>query len=100
VQRLIVDPGIGFGKRPEDNLCLLRNLGVLRVLGCPVLIGISRKSFLGAVTGAAVEARLPATIAGNTLAIMGGADIVRAHDVREAVEAARLVQAVRGAICR
>jgi dihydropteroate synthase len=97
VARIIVDPGIGFGKRLEDNLRLLKNLAVLRSLGCPVLVGVSRKSFLGAVTGAAVEDRLPATIAANTLAILGGADIVRVHDVREAVEAARLVQAVLGA---
>ena len=94
VERIIVDPGIGFGKRLEDNLCLLKNLAVLRCLGCPVLVGLSRKSFLGAVTGAAVEDRLPATIAAGTLAILGGADIVRVHDVREAVQAARLVQAV------
>jgi dihydropteroate synthase len=94
VERIIVDPGIGFGKRLEDNLCLLRNLAILRCLGCPVLVGLSRKSFLGAVTGAAVEDRLPATIAAGTLAILGGADIVRVHDVREAVQAVRLVQAV------
>ncbi len=100
VERLIVDPGIGFGKRLQDNLCLLKNLGALRALGCPVLIGLSRKSFLGAVTGAPVEGRLAATIAADTLAILSGADIVRVHDVREAVETVRLVQAVLGTACR
>jgi dihydropteroate synthase len=95
-----VDPGIGFGKRLEDNLCLLKNLGTLRALGCPVLIGLSRKSFLGAVSGAPVEGRLAATIAADTLAILRGADIVRVHDVREAVESVRLVRAVLGAACR
>jgi dihydropteroate synthase len=100
LERLIVDPGIGFGKRLQDNLCLLRNLRALRSLGCPVLVGLSRKSFLGAVTGASVEARLAATIAGNTLAVLGGADIVRVHDVSEAVQTVRLVRAVREARCR
>ncbi len=97
VQKLIVDPGIGFGKRLQDNLRLLKNLGALRALGCPVLVGLSRKSFLGAVTGAPVEGRLAATIAADTLAILAGADIVRVHDVQEAVETVRLVQAVLGA---
>jgi dihydropteroate synthase len=96
VEKLIVDPGIGFGKRLQDNLRLLKNLGALRALGCPVLIGLSRKSFLGAVTGAPVEGRLPATIAADTLAILAGADIVRVHDVREAAQTVRLVQAVLG----
>ena len=100
VQKLIVDPGIGFGKRLQDNLCLLKNLAALRALGCPVLIGLSRKSFLGAVTGAPVEGRLASTIAADTLAILGGADIVRVHDVREAVQTVRLVRAVQGAVCR
>jgi dihydropteroate synthase len=100
VEKLIVDPGIGFGKRLQDNLCLLKNLGTLRALGCPVLIGLSRKSFLGAVTGAPVEGRLAATIAADTLAILAGADIVRVHDVREAVETVRLLQAVLEAGCR
>jgi len=100
VERLIVDPGIGFGKRLADNLCLLKNLAVLRCLGCPVLVGLSRKSFLGAVTGAPVEDRLPASIAADTLAILSGADIVRVHDVREAVQTVRLLLAVRGASCR
>jgi dihydropteroate synthase len=96
VEKLIVDPGIGFGKRLQDNLRLLKNLGALRALGCPVLIGLSRKSFLGAVTGAPVEGRLPATIAAHTLALLAGADIVRAHDVPEAVQTVRLLQAVLG----
>lgn len=93
--RIVLDPGIGFGKRPEDNLRLLRDLGRIRELGCAVLIGLSRKSFLGAVTGRAVEERLAATIAANTLAVLAGADIVRVHDVPEAVDMARVIEAVR-----
>mgnify|MGYP002395901806 CR=1 FL=1 len=95
--KIIVDPGIGFGKRVADNLSILKYLGSFRSLGCPLLIGLSRKSFLGAVTGAAVEDRLAATIAADTIAVLHGADIVRVHDAREAVEMARLIEAVRGA---
>jgi dihydropteroate synthase len=95
--KIILDPGIGFGKRVEDNLLIVKQLAAFRSLGFPVLIGLSRKSFLGAVTGEAVEGRLNATIAANALAMLNGADMVRVHDVREAVQAARVVEAVRGA---
>jgi dihydropteroate synthase len=95
--KIILDPGIGFGKRVQDNLLIIKQLAGFRCLGFPVLIGLSRKSFLGEVTGEAVEGRLNATIAANALAMLNGADIVRVHDVREAVQTARVVEAVREA---
>jgi dihydropteroate synthase len=92
---VIVDPGIGFGKRLEDNLRLLRHLGELRVLGCPVMIGLSRKAFIGAILDVPVEERLLGTVVANTIAVLNGADIVRVHDVPAAVAMARVIDAVR-----
>ena len=97
MDRVIVDPGIGFGKTVEDNLRLLRDLEPLRSLGCPVLVGTSRKSFLGRITGRPVEQRLTATVASVALAVAAGADIVRVHDVAAARDAVRVADAlVRG----
>lgn len=94
----ILDPGIGFAKRLEDNLALLAGLAALRAaLGRPLLVGPSRKSFLGAVTGAAVGERLPGTLAAVAAAVLGGADGVRVHDVREARQAADVAAAIRAA---
>jgi dihydropteroate synthase len=94
-ERLIVDPGFGFGWTPEENLEILRRLGELRALGLPVLIGTSRKSTIGAVLdGAPVEERLFGTAATVALAIAGGADIVRVHDVAAMRDVARLADAV------
>ena len=95
--KIILDPGIGFGKRVKDNLLIVKHLRSFRSLGFPVLIGLSRKSFLGELTGEPVEGRLTATVAANALAMLNGADIVRVHDVREAAETARVVEAVREA---
>ena len=92
-RQLIVDPGIGFGKRVGDNLRLLQGLPALRALG-PVLVGVSRKSFLGKLLGASLEDRLSATTAANTIALQRGADILRVHDVAAAAQAARLVAEV------
>ena len=92
---VILDPGIGFGKRVEDNLAILAHFGVFAGLGFPLLAGISRKSFLGAVTGRSVEERLAGTVAANAIAALQGASILRVHDVKEAVDVARLVEAVR-----
>ena len=89
-RQMIVDPGIGFGKRVGDNLRLLQGLPALRALG-PVLVGVSRKSFLGKLLGAALEDRLAATTAANTIALLRGADILRVHDVAAAAQAVRLV---------
>jgi dihydropteroate synthase len=80
--RIIIDPGIGFGKTLEHNYELLRNVGYFKKSGFPVLVGVSRKSLIGRLY-AHDEDRLPATIALNTAAAMFGADIVRVHDVRE-----------------
>ncbi len=95
---LIVDPGFGFGKTPDHNLTLLRELGALRVLGRPILLGTSRKSTLGRVLDLPADERLEATLATTALGIAGGADIVRVHDVLANVRAARMTDAVvRGA---
>lgn len=78
---LVVDPGIGFGKRVEDNLALLRDLPALASLGLPLLVGVSRKSLVGALTGAPVGDRLPGSLAFHVAALLGGARIFRVHDV-------------------
>ncbi|MFL5859961.1 MAG: dihydropteroate synthase [Solirubrobacteraceae bacterium] len=80
-ERILLDPGIGFGKTAEHNLELLARVGELVALGRPVVIGTSRKSFLGRITGRAVDDRLPATIATNVLAFERGARVFRVHDV-------------------
>jgi len=92
--RIIVDPGIGFAKRTPDNLRLVRDLAAFRSLGMPILVGLSRKRFIGDVTGMPAEGRLAGTIAANTLAVLHGADIVRVHDVAEAVAMVRVIDAV------
>jgi dihydropteroate synthase len=80
-RRILLDPGIGFGKTLEHNLELLRRLGELVVLGRPVMIGTSRKSFLGRISGSAVDDRIAGTIATNVLAYERGARVFRVHDV-------------------
>jgi dihydropteroate synthase len=87
---LVVDPGFGFGKTPQQNIELLANLRQLQQLACPVLIGVSRKSTLGVITGRAVEDRLAASIAAAVAAVLQGAQIVRAHDVAETLDAVRV----------
>jgi dihydropteroate synthase len=79
-ERILLDPGIGFGKTVEHNLELLRRLGELASLGRPVVVGTSRKSFLGRITGRPVDDRLAATIAANVLAYERGARVFRVHD--------------------
>jgi dihydropteroate synthase len=80
-ERIMVDPGIGFGKTGEHNLELLRRIDELVALGRPVLVGVSRKTFLGRLTGREVGDRLAATLAANVLAFAGGATVFRVHDV-------------------
>ena len=94
-ERIILDPGIGFGKRVVDNLIIIRDLERLKELGMPLLIGLSRKSFLESILGLPVEERLIGTVAANTIAVLNGADIVRVHDYREGVQMARVIDAVR-----
>ena len=92
--RLVVDPGFGFGWTPERSLELLRRLGELRALGRPLLIGSSRKSAIGWVTGRPEGERRWGAAATIALAVQAGADIVRVHDVREMAEVARVADAV------
>jgi dihydropteroate synthase len=92
--RLIVDPGFGFGKAPRHNLALLRDLGSLRLLGRPILLGTSRKSTLGKVLDLPPDERMEATLATTALAIASGVDMVRVHDVGPNVRVARMADAV------
>lgn len=98
-RQVIVDPGIGFGKRVHDNLRLLHGAPVLRSLA-PVLIGVSRKSFIGKILEAPLEDRLAGTTIANTVALLHGADLIRVHDVPAAVQAVRFVAATREAALR
>jgi dihydropteroate synthase len=92
-EKIIVDPGIGFGKTAEDNLRIIKSLEQLKALGRPILIGTSRKSFLGKVAGGTAAERLAATISSNCLAAAHGARIVRVHDVKEAKQALTVLDA-------
>ena len=94
--RIVVDPGLGFGKTVAHNMTLLRALDVLASVGYPVLAGMSRKSTLGVITGRDVAARLSGSIAAALAAVAHGASIVRVHDVRETVDALRVWQAIAG----
>ena len=96
-ERLLVDPGFGFGKTTAHNLALLAGLGDLSKLGLPILVGISRKSMVGALTGRSPGERLAASLAAAVLAAERGASILRVHDVAETVDALRVLDAVRGA---
>jgi dihydropteroate synthase len=95
-ERIVLDPGIGFGKRLEDNLDLLASLAEIVRAGYPVLVGLSRKSFIGTVTGRGVDGRLAGTLAADIIAVAAGARIVRVHDVAATVDALRVVAAVDG----
>ena len=95
--RLCVDPGIGFGKRPEHNLALLAAIDRLADPALPVLIGVSRKSLIGIITGRPAEGRLAGGVAFAALAVMQGAAIIRAHDVAETVDAVKVASALRRA---
>lgn len=94
---IILDPGFGFGKTLEHNLQLLNSLEQLHILGHPLLVGVSRKSMLGHITGREVNERLPASLAAATISAMKGASIIRAHDVRETADAVRVVAAMKEA---
>ncbi|MFH2139304.1 MAG: dihydropteroate synthase [Pseudomonadota bacterium] len=94
--RIVIDPGFGFGKSLAHNLALLRELEAFTKLGLPVLAGLSRKSMLGAITGREVGERLAASVAAALLAVQCGAAIVRVHDVRETVDALKILNAVNG----
>jgi dihydropteroate synthase len=92
--RLLVDPGFGFGKSLQHNLQLLAHIEMLRIDDAPILVGISRKSMLGQITGRDVEGRLAASVAAAVLAVQFGADLVRAHDVKETVDGLKVWSAL------
>jgi dihydropteroate synthase len=93
---IVLDPGIGFGKTGPQNLIVLQRLAELRGHGLPLLVGLSRKSMLGQILNKPSEERLAGSIAGNMIAMLAGADIIRVHDVAPHVDAAKIVEAVRG----
>lgn len=93
-EQIILDPGIGFGKTPEHNLILLAHLRQFVTLGRPLLLGVSRKSFLEKFSNGAANERLPASLACAILAIESGVRFIRAHDVLETVQAIRMAEAV------
>lgn len=97
-RNIVLDPGFGFGKKLEHNVRLLASLEQLHALGHPVLVGMSRKSMLGAITGRDVDDRLSASLAAATISAMKGASIIRVHDVRETIDAVKVATAVKGAI--
>lgn len=94
IHQIVLDPGIGFGKTPARNLQLLAALPRFTSLGRPLLLGVSRKSFLGKISGAKLNERLPASLACATLAVECGVQIIRAHDVKETVQALRMAEAI------
>jgi dihydropteroate synthase len=96
-ERIIIDPGIGFGKTLEQNLNILNNLDRFNSLDLPIMVGTSRKSFIGRLTGREADERIFGTAASVAVAITRGAHIVRVHDVKEMVEVARITDAILGA---
>lgn len=94
-ERLLVDPGFGFGKTLTHNYTLLRELGAFRQLDLPLMVGVSRKSMIGRVLDAPVAARVNGSVVLAALALKRGASVLRVHDVRETVEAVKLVQAMQ-----
>ncbi len=96
-EHLILDPGVGFGKSAVQNCLLVDRLDAFRELGLPLLIGTSRKSFIGKLTGVPVEQRLPGTLASTLIAALRGADLVRVHDVAEVKQALLVARHIRAA---
>ena len=97
VRQVIVDPGIGFGKTVAHNMELLRRLQEFSDLPYPLLVGVSRKSSIGQITGASPDERLPGTLAATAIAVLNGANIVRVHDVKECKQAVQMAEAIREA---
>ena len=96
-ESILVDPGLGFGKRFEDNLILLKGLGRLKKLGVPIVVGPSRKSFIGQILEAPVEDRLFGTASAVALSVFCGADMVRVHDVKQMRQVVLVAEAVKSA---
>jgi dihydropteroate synthase len=95
VKDIILDPGIGFGKTINHNFEILRRLGDFAITGLPLLVGVSRKSMICKTLGITPDEALNGTSVLNTVALMGGADILRVHDVKEAKEAVKLVERLK-----
>ena len=96
-QRMLVDPGFGFGKSPQHNFQLLKNLVLFKQLQLPVLVGLSRKSMIGSATARLVQDRLAGSIAATSYALLGGARIIRTHDVAATMDAIRVNSAYSSA---
>ena len=94
LENMILDPGIGFGKTSEQNVVVMARMGELNDLGCPILLGTSRKSFIGKILDLVPKERVEGTVATTVMGIMMGADIIRVHDVLENLRAARVTDAV------
>ena len=95
VNDVLIDVGFGFGKTQEHNFELLKNLSLFKNLEVPILIGVSRKSMLYKTLGISAQEALNATTSANTIALLNGASILRVHDVKEAVEAVKIVAEIR-----
>ena len=95
--RTILDPGLGFAKTPAQTVELLARVGELKALGRPLLVGPSRKRFIGELTGASAEARLPGTLAAVTACVLAGVELIRVHDVAAARQASQVAKALRDA---
>ena len=94
-RQIIVDPGIGFGKTVEDNLLIIKNLHEFRILGKPILLGTSRKSFIGKILNAEVGERMEGTLSSITVGVLNGANIIRCHDALQAKRAIAVADAIR-----
>jgi dihydropteroate synthase len=94
-QKIIIDPGIGFGKTLSDNLLIIKNLLEFRILGKPILLGTSRKTFIGKILNADVEDRLEGTLSSIAIGVLKGAHIIRSHDVLQAKKAIAVADAIR-----
>jgi dihydropteroate synthase len=93
--QIIVDPGIGFGKTAEDNLLIIKNLNEFQVLGKPILLGVSRKSFIGKILNAEVKDRLEGTLSSIAISVLNGVHIVRCHDVLQSKKTVTVADAIR-----
>jgi dihydropteroate synthase len=94
-RQIIIDPGIGFGKNAEDNLLIIKNLHEFRIFGKPILLGTSRKSFIGKILNTKVEDRLEGTLSSIAIGVINGAHIIRSHDVQQAKKAIAVADAIR-----
>ncbi len=93
--KIIIDPGLGFGKKMNDNIAIINNIAYFKKSGFPVLIGHSRKSFIGTITGKSVEERLAGSLAAGVVSLINGADILRVHDVKETSDTLKMLEAFR-----